>query len=97
MLFLNRQLNFNFGTLPSILAMTHASIKSYCSALFPYCMNLLNAIPVVFLQGHLPMSLIPMVSLFVNLESVAIQQSKAADGLSLPFPMTNLSSYYASR
>ena len=76
--------------------MINASIESYRSALFAYRMNLLNAIPVL-LPGHLPMSLIPMVSLIVILEIVAIQQSKAADRLLLAIPMTDLLSYYDPR
>ena len=95
MLFSNQQLNFNFDALCSLLAMIHASIKSYPSALFAYRMNLLNAIPVL-LRSHLPMSLTPMDSLIVILESVAIQ-SKAADRLSLAIPLTDVLSYYDSR
>ena len=96
MLFSNQQLNFDFDTLSSLLAMIDASIKSYRSALFAYCMNLLNAIPVLS-RGHLPMSLIPMDSLMVILESLAIQQMRAADRLSLAIPMTDLLSYYNSQ
>ena len=39
----NQQLNFNFDSLSSLLAMIHTTIKSYRSALFPYRVNLLNA------------------------------------------------------
>ena len=96
MLFSNQQLNFNFDTLSSLLNMVHASIKAFRSALFVFRMNILNSIPVI-LRGHLPMSLIPMESLLVILERVAIQQSKATDRLSLAIPMTDLLSYYDSR
>ena len=96
MLFSNQQLNFNFDTLSSLLAMIHASVKSYRSALFAYRMNVLNAIPVL-LRGHLPMSLIPMNSLLVILQQVATEQATASDRLSLAIPMTDLLSYYDSR
>ena len=62
MVFSNQQPNFNFDNLSSLLAMIHASVKSYRWVLFASCMNLLNAIPVL-LTGHLTMSLIPMDSL----------------------------------
>ena len=42
------------------------------------------------------MSLIPMDLLFAIVESLAIQQSKAADRLSLTFPMPDLLSYFDS-
>ena len=42
------------------------------------------------------MSLIPIESLLVILERLAIQQSKASDRLSLAIPMTDLLSYYGS-
>ena len=62
LLFANQQPNFNFDTISSLLAMIHASAKSYRSALFAFLMSFLNSIPVL-LQRHLPMSLIPMESL----------------------------------
>ena len=97
MLFSNQQLNFNFDTLSSLHSMVHASIKAFCSALYAFRMNILNPIPVI-LRSHLPMSLIPMESLLVILDRVAIeQQSKATDRLSLAIPMTDLLSYYDSR
>ena len=76
--------------------MIHASVKSYRSALFAFRMNVLNSIPVL-LQGHLPMSLIPMESLLAILDSVSLRQSKAKDRLSLAIPTTDLLSYYDSR
>ena len=89
LLFANQQLNFNFDTISSLLAMIHASVKSFR-------MNLLNSIPVL-LQGHFPMSLNPMESLLVILDHVAFQQAKAADRLSLAIPTSDLLSYYDSR
>ena len=49
--------------------MIHASVKSYRSALFAFRMNILNSIPIL-LEGHLPMSLIPMESLLAIMDSV---------------------------
>ena len=95
MLFSKQQLIFNFDTLSSLLSMVHASIKAFRSALFAFRMSILNSIPVI-LRGHLPMSLIPMESLLVILERVAVQQSKASDRLSSAIPMTDLLSYYDS-
>ena len=56
--------------------MIHASVKSYCSALFVFRMNILNSIIPVLLEGHLPMSLIPTESLLAIIDSVSIRQSK---------------------
>ena len=89
LLFANLQLNFNFDSISSLLAMIHASVKSYRSALFAFRVNLLNSIPVL-LQGHLLMSLIPMESLLVILDRVAFQPAKAADRLSLAIPASDL-------
>ena len=96
MLFSNQQPNVNFDTYSSLLARVHASIKSYRSALSAYHMHLLNAVPVL-LRGHSRISLIPKHSFIVLLESVAIQQSKAADRVSLAIPLTDLLSDYDSR
>ena len=68
LLFSNQQLNFNFDTFSSLLAMIHASIKSYRAALFAFRMNILNSIPVI-LRGHLPLSLVPTESLLAILRS----------------------------
>ena len=96
LLFSNQQLNFNFDTLSSLLAMIHASVKSYRAALFAFRMNILNSIPVI-LRGHLPMSLVPTESLLAILRSVAIQQTTAEDRLSLAIPMSDLLSYFDSK
>ena len=96
LLFANQQLNFNFDTVSSLLSMIHASVKSYRSALFAFRVNILNSIPVL-LKGHLPMSLFPMESLLVIMDSVSLRQSKAEDRLSLAIPASDLLSYYDSR
>ena len=80
LLFANQQLNFNFDTVPSLLSMIFASVKSYCSALFAFRMNILNSIPVL-LKGHLPMSLLPLESLLAIMDRVSLWQSKAEDRL----------------
>ena len=96
MLFSNQQLNFNFDTLSSLLSMIHASVKSFRSALFAFRINVLNSIHVL-LRGHLPMSLVPLDSLLVILESVIRDRAQAGDRLSLAIPMSDLLSYYDSR
>ena len=78
--FANEQLNFNFDAVSSLLAMIHAGVKSYRSALFAFRMNILNSIPVL-LPVHLPMLLIPMELLLGILDRVSLRQSKAEDGL----------------
>ena len=85
-LFANQQTKFNFDTV-SLLSMIHASVKSYCSALFAFHMHILNSIPVLP-KGKLPMSL-PMESLIAIMDSVSLQQAKADDRLTLDVPATN--------
>ena len=92
LLFVNQQLNFSFDTVSSLLSMIHASVISYCSALFAFRMNILNAIPVL-LTGNLPMSLILMESLLAIMDSVSLRQSKAEDGLTPAIPASDLLSY----
>ena len=96
MLFSNQQLNFNFDTLSSLLSLIHASVKSFRAALFAFRINVLNSIPVL-LRGHLPMSLVPLDSLLVILESVVRDRANGGDRLSLAIPMSDLLSYYDSR
>ena len=92
LLFANQQLNSNFDTVSSLPSMIHASVKSYRYALFAFRMNILIAIPVL-LRGHLPMSLIPMVSLLAFVDSVSLRQSKAEDRLTLAIPASDLLSH----
>ena len=96
LLFANQQLIFNFDTVSSLLSMIHSSVKSYRSALFAFCMNISNSIPVL-LKGHLPMSLIPMESLLAIMDCVSLRHSKAGDRLTLAIPASDLLSYYDSR
>ena len=77
LLFTNQQLNFNFDTVSSLLSMIHANVKSFCSALFSYRLNILNSIPVL-LEGHLPMSPMAMESLIAIMDSVSLRQPKIA-------------------
>ena len=76
--------------------MIHANVKSYRSALFAFRMNILNAVPVL-LEGHLPMSLIPIGSLLAIMDSVSLRQSKAEGRLSLAMSPSDLFCYYDSR
>ena len=76
--------------------MIHAGIRSYRSALLFYRVNILSSITVLS-RGRVPVSLFPMNSLILVLQSVAIQQGKAVDRLPLAIPMTDLLSYYDSR
>ena len=95
MLFSNPKLNFNCDTLSSLLAMIHAGLKSYRSAVFAFRMSLFNSIPVFCEVISLCRYFLWIHS--VVLESEAIQPSKAEDRQSLTFPMTDLSWYYDSR
>ena len=90
----NQQLNFNFNTHSSLLAMIHASVKNYRAALFAFPMNILISIRVI-LRGHLPMSLVPTESLLAILRSVAMQQTTVEDRLAIP--MSDLLSYFDSK
>ena len=96
LLLANQQRNFNFDTVSSLLSMVHASLKGYRSALFAFLLNILNSIHVL-LNGHLPMSLIPMESLLVIMDSVSLRQSKAEDRFTLAIPASDLLSYYDYR
>ena len=75
--------------------MIHAGIKSYCSALFAFRLNIYS-IPVL-LKGHLPMSLICMELLLAIMDSFSLRQSKAEVCLALALPASNFLSYYDSR
>ena len=76
--------------------MIHAGVKSYRSALFAFCMNILYSIPVL-LKGLLRMSRIPKESLLAIMDSVSLWQSKAEYCLTLAIPLSDLLSYYDSR
>ena len=73
--------------------MIHASVKSYCSVLFAFRMDILNSIPV-WLKGWLPMSLVLMELLIAIMDSVSLRQAKADDCLTLAVPASDLLSYY---
>ena len=93
MLFSNQQLNFNFDTVASLLAVLYADIKSYRSALYAYKINVQNSIPILLCK-RLPMSSVPRDSLTAILESVHDSQKHSTDRLSLAIPMKDLLSYY---
>ena len=85
-----------FDAVSSLLSMTRASVKSCRSALFAFRMNILSGVPVL-LKGHLPMSIIPIGSLLVIMDSVSLKQLKPKDRLFFAIPSSDLLSYYDSR
>ena len=56
LLFSRQQINFNYGTISSLLALTFANIESYRGALYTYKINMMNSIqPLLnnYLRCHL--------------------------------------------
>ena len=96
LLFSRQQVNFNYDTISSLLAITFSNIKSYRGALHTYRINMMNSIQPI-LNNFLPMSLVPRQSLLAILESVASEQGRSKDRLSLAIPMDEILSYYESR
>ena len=58
LLFSRQQINFNYDTISSLLAITFANIKSYRGAIYTYRINMMNSIQPI-LNHYLPMSLVP--------------------------------------
>ena len=52
LLIAKQQPNFIFGAVSSLVLMIHASVKSYCSALCAFRINILNFFPAL-LKGYL--------------------------------------------
>ena len=96
LLFSRQQINFNYDTISSLLAITFANIKSYRGAIYTYRFNMMNSIQPI-LNHYLPMSLVPRQSLLTILENVAAEQSRSRDRRSLAIPMDEIISYYESR
>ena len=96
LLFSRQQINFNFDTISSLLAITFGNIKSYRGAFSTYRINIMNSNKPI-LNNYLPMSLVPRQSLLTFLENVAAEQSRSKDRLSLAIPMDEILSYYESR
>ena len=96
LLFSRQQINFNHDTIPSLLALTFANIKSYRGALYTYRINMMNSIQPL-LKNYLLMSLVPRQALLAILEDVASEQWRKSDRLSLAIPMDEIIAYYESQ
>ena len=96
LLFSRQQINFNYDTISSLLAITFANVKSYRGALYTYRINMMNSIQPI-LNNYLPMSLVPRQSLLAILVNIASEQGRSQDRLSLAIPMDEILSYYESR
>ena len=94
--FSRQQINFNYDSISSLLAITSANIKRYRGVIYTYRINVMNSIQPI-LNHYLPMSLVPRQSLLTILENVAAKQSRSKDRRSLAFPMDEIISYYESR
>ena len=92
-LFTRQQINFNYDTISSLLALTFANIKSYRGALYTYKINMMNSIQPI-LNQYLPMSLVPRAALTAILDDVASEQWRKSDRLSLAIPMDEIIAYY---
>ena len=89
LLFSRQQINFNYDTISSLLALTFANIKGYRGALYTYKINMMNSIQP-FLNNYLPMSLVPRQALLAILDDVALEQWRKSDRLSLAIPMDEI-------
>ena len=96
LLFSRQQINFNFDTIATLLTLFYSNIKSYRAALFAYHVNMMNSIPAL-LNRYVPMSLLSQDSLLKVLDTVAFQQTRALDRLTLAIPFQELLSYYEAR
>ena len=96
LLFTRQQINFNYDTISSLLALTFANIKSYRGALYTYKINMMNSIQPI-LNQYLPMSLVPRAALTAILDDVASEQWRKSDRLSLAIPMDEIIAYYESQ
>ena len=96
LLFSRQQINFNYDTISSLLALTFANIKSYRGALYTYKINMMNSIQPL-LNNYLPMSLVPRQALLAILDDVASEQWRKSDRLSLAIPMDEIIAYYESQ
>ena len=96
LLFSKQQINFNYDTISSLLALTFANIKSYRGALYTYKVNMMNSIQPL-LNNYLPMSLVPRQALLAISDDVASEQWRKLDRLSLAIPMDEIIAYYESQ
>ena len=95
-LFSNQQLNFNYDTASSLLAVLHADITTYKAALYAFKSNILNSIPTL-LDKRLPMSLVPRESLLAVIDAVYRSQKDEDHRLSLAIPPSDVHSYYDAK
>ena len=86
LVFSRQQVNFIYDLISALLAITFAKIKSCRGAVYTYRINMLNSIQPV-LNRNWPMSLVPRQSLSAFPESIAAEQSRSKDRLSLAIPM----------
>ena len=96
LLFSRQQINFNYDTISSLLALTFANIKSYRGALYTFKTNMMNSIQPL-LNNYLPMSLVPRQAFLAILDDVASEQWRKSDRLSLAIPMDEIIAYYESQ
>ena len=71
--FARQQINFDYDTKPSLLAITSAKSRSFRGALFTYKIDVINSMPFP-LSYYLPMSLHPLNSVVVFLDDVATEE-----------------------
>ena len=74
--------NFNSHTVSFLLSMVHANVKNYRSGLFNFRLNIVYLIPGLP-EGHLPISIIPIVSFLMIMDKVFVRQSKPANRLTV--------------
>ena len=91
-LFSRQQINLNYDTISSLLALTFANIKSYRGALYTYKITMMNSTQPL-LNNYLPMSLVPRQALLAILNDVASEQWRKMDRLSLAIPMEEIIAY----
>ena len=92
----NQQLNFNYDTASSLLAVIHADITSYKAALYAFKTNYLNSIPTL-LDKRLPMSLVPREFLLAIIDAVYKSQKSENHRLTLAIPPSDVHSYYDAK
>ena len=94
--FSRQQINFNYDTISSLVALTFANINSYRGTLYTYKNNMMNSIQPLP-NNFLPMSLVPRQALLAFLDDVASKQWQRSDRLSLAIPMDEIIAYYESQ
>ena len=90
--FSRQQINFNYDTISSLLAIAFANTKSYREAFYTYRINMMNSIQPI-LNKNLPMSLVPRQSLLSVLDNVRAEQGRCNDRLSLAIPIDEMISF----